>query len=404
MSSPKGDKYEAFVMDVLKSEIEKGKLPFPVGQTILTPKKKYRAKSGNDIEVDIAIEVFRDPTKKPFLIALVECKDYAKPIDTMRIADLHCKMGLIGAHKGIIFTTSGCQSGVIKEAEYFNIGIARLNYGDDEPLYEVERSTTTSRDLYRSIVLDGEWPETGFIGLTEHEAYTSLCAYIYEGIIKSNPKPTIPFIEAEGIERYATLLAEKCKVGYDPRLLDISLFEVLTFLNYTIENVDTDNYLGKCDFKNRKIYISNELEIGAPRWRFTITHEIGHILLHRKYFVDDCLQDDNQTLFGGVYSSADHKRVEIQANCFASYFLMPYKLFLERYIRAYEYIGIPKRIFPKIYVDDQPVNIKDFNDLISFIAKVFCVSRQTVEIRLRQLNLIDDNRKNISRSLTELLL
>lgn len=37
MSSPKGDKYEAFVMDVLKSEIEKGKLPFPVGQTIFTP-------------------------------------------------------------------------------------------------------------------------------------------------------------------------------------------------------------------------------------------------------------------------------------------------------------------------------------------------------------------------------
>lgn len=175
-------------------------------------------------------------------------------------------------------------------------------------------------------------------------------------------------------------------------------------MNYTIENVDTDNYLGKCDFKNRKIYISNELEIGAPRWRFTIAHEIGHILLHRKYFVDDCLQDDNQTLFGGVYSSADHKRVEIQANCFASYFLMPYKLFLERYIRAYEYIGIPKRIFPKIYVNDHPVNIKDFNDLISFIAKVFCVSKQTVEIRLIQLNLIDDNRKNISRSLTELLL
>ena len=85
MSSPKGDKYEAFVMDVLKSEIEKGKLPFPVGQTTLTPKKKYRARSDNDIEVDVAIEVFRDPTKKPFLITLVECKDYAKPIDTMRI-------------------------------------------------------------------------------------------------------------------------------------------------------------------------------------------------------------------------------------------------------------------------------------------------------------------------------
>ena len=46
MSSPKGDKYEAFVMDVLKSEIEKGKLPFPVGQLYLRPKRNIMQKVG----------------------------------------------------------------------------------------------------------------------------------------------------------------------------------------------------------------------------------------------------------------------------------------------------------------------------------------------------------------------
>ena len=175
-------------------------------------------------------------------------------------------------------------------------------------------------------------------------------------------------------------------------------------MNYTIENIESDNFLGKCDFKNRKIYIRNELEIGSPRWRFTFAHEIGHILLHRKYFVNYCLQDDKQTLFGGVFSSADHKRLEIQANKFASYFLMPNRLFCERYFRAYDYIGIPKRIFPKIYVDDQPVNVKDFNDLLSFISKVFGVSKQTVEIRLRNLKLIEDYRKHCSDSLLDFLL
>lgn len=49
MSSPKGDKYEAFVMDVIKSEIDKGKLPFPSDQTTITPKKKYKVPSGNEI-------------------------------------------------------------------------------------------------------------------------------------------------------------------------------------------------------------------------------------------------------------------------------------------------------------------------------------------------------------------
>ena len=391
-------------MDVLKSEIDKGKLPFPFGQTTITPKKKYKAPSGNEIEVDIALEAFRDITKKPFLIALVECKDYARPIDTMRIGDLFNKMNLIRAHKGIIFTTSGCQSGVIKEAEFYNICIARLNYGDEEPKYEVERSTTDNRDLYRRIIFEGEWPEHGFIGISGQEAFTSIASFIFEGVINSEQKPKVPFLTEGEIEDYTWRIAEKCKMGYDPRLLDMTLFEVLTLLNYSVENVETDSFLGKCDFKNRMVYLSQNLEPGSPRWRFTFAHEMGHIFLHRKYFANDCLQDDDQTLFDGIYFSADHKRIEIQANCFASYFLMPKKLFLERYIRGYELIGIPKRIFPKIYVDDQPVNIKDFNDLITYIAKVFCVSKQTVEIRLRKLKLIEDHRRNVSRSLSDLLL
>ena len=82
---------------------------------------------------------------------------------------------------------------------------------------------------------------------------------------------------------------------------------------------------------------------------------------------------------------------------------MPNKLFCERYVRAYDYIGIPKRIFPKIYVDDQPVNIKDFNDLLSYVSKVFGVSKQTVEIRLKHLKLIEDCRKHYSDSLLDYL-
>ncbi len=403
MSSPKGDKYEAFVMKVLKSEIDKGNLPYPSEQTIIIPKKKYLAKSGNEIEVDVAIEVYRDPTKKPFLITLIECKDYAKPIDTMRLGDLYNKMGLIGAHKGIIFTTSGCQSGVIKEAEYYNIGIARLNYGDEEPQYEVERSTITTKDLYRSIILNGNWPDSGFVGLAEKEAYTSIGTYIYEGIFRSNLKPTIPYITVEGIERVSNFIAEKRNISYDPRLLDITLFEVSTFLNYTVATIDNEYFLGKCDFKRRRVLLNSRLEVGSPRWRFTFAHEIGHILLHRKFFAQESLLDDDQTLFEGVYSSADHRRIEIQANCFASYFLMPKTKFIERYIRAYKHIGIPKRIFPKVYVDDQPVNLKDFNDLLTHIGKVFGVSKQTVEIRLNEMGLIEDCRNNKPHLLTDLL-
>lgn len=134
----KGDRYEAYVLGVIKSEIERGALPFPVDHTVVTPKKTFKALSGNLVEVDIAIEVFRNRSRKPFLIILVECKDYSGPVDTLRLADLHTKMSLIRAHKGIVFTTSDCNSGVIREAEFLNISIARLNYGDTHPTYIIE--------------------------------------------------------------------------------------------------------------------------------------------------------------------------------------------------------------------------------------------------------------------------
>lgn len=404
MSSFKGDKYEDFVIEILQNEIGKGKLPFPSDHIIITPKKKYQAHSGNEIEVDIAIEIYRDLTKKPFLIILVECKDYERPIDTMRINDLYTKMGLLSAHKGIIFTTHGCQSGVIKQAEFYNIGIARLNYGDESPKYEVERSNASNEEIYRDLRFNSRWPNSGFIGIVEKCAYTSISNYLLEGILKTDLKPTIKFLTEESIQDCAIKISQKLQVNYDPRLLDIDLFRVLTSLGYTIENFEDERVLGKCDFKNKKVILSKFLDVGSPRWRFTFAHEIGHILLHRKYFSQESLADDVDTLFGGDFlTSANHRRVEIQANCFASYFLMPQKYFIEKYLRAYDFYGIPKRIHPLLYVDDQAVNLKDFNNILTHLSKVFHVSKQTIEIRMRKLNLIKDCRLHQSQSISDLL-
>src|SRR5262245_56776588 len=39
--------------------------------------------------------------------------------------------------------------------------------------------------------------------------------------------------------------------------------------------------LGKFSIGTRAIYIDRSMEVDTPRWRFTLAHEFGHLVLHR---------------------------------------------------------------------------------------------------------------------------
>lgn len=62
----------------------------------------------------------------------------------------------------------------------------------------------------------------------------------------------------------------------------------------------------------------------APRYRFTLAHEVGHYYLH-----GDAIREhldnpgDAELMLWEVLGDEDYKRAEFQANCFASALLMP---------------------------------------------------------------------------------
>lgn len=82
---------------------------------------------------------------------------------------------------------------------------------------------------------------------------------------------------------------------------------------------------------NRTIYLSEKLVFDSPRWRFTSAHEFAHVVLHESiliegntYIVSDKDNMDDPYLRHINYSMpASIKRMEIQANIFACYLLMP---------------------------------------------------------------------------------
>ncbi|WP_180956644.1 helix-turn-helix domain-containing protein [Bacillus canaveralius] len=64
-------------------------------------------------------------------------------------------------------------------------------------------------------------------------------------------------------------------------------------------------------YKNRPYILLNNERLSAVRLRFNIAHELGHILLHSRYTEKD------------INDKSKHKRIEQEANRFASSLLMP---------------------------------------------------------------------------------
>ena len=110
------------------------------------------------------------------------------------------------------------------------------------------------------------------------------------------------------------------------------------------------------------------------RQRFTIAHEIGHLLLHRDQIIDQVHVDKRfPVLMRDANSATGMDLMEIEANQFAAELLMPTFLLSEM---------LNKQGFD---IDDE--------EPLQRLAKTFRVSRQALEFRIRNL-MQDHNRRN----------
>ena len=62
-------------------------------------------------------------------IVLIECKKHKDPIPRTYVQLLHDNIRSIGAHKGMLFATTGFQSGAIKYAKEHGIALVRISEG-----------------------------------------------------------------------------------------------------------------------------------------------------------------------------------------------------------------------------------------------------------------------------------
>jgi restriction system protein len=79
-----------------------------------------------DYEFDITI---RFSALSMSYLTLVECKHYKKRVEREKVQALWAKMQSVSAHKGIMFSTAGYQSGAISYAKEHKIGLVHVADG-----------------------------------------------------------------------------------------------------------------------------------------------------------------------------------------------------------------------------------------------------------------------------------
>ena len=88
--------------------------------------------SGGEYEIDCfaQVEIFQGALIK----IIIECKRYSRPVEREKVLALHSKMLDTGAHKAMMFSTSGFQSGAIEYSA--SKGIALITFVGGDWLYE----------------------------------------------------------------------------------------------------------------------------------------------------------------------------------------------------------------------------------------------------------------------------
>lgn len=154
--------------------------------------------------------------------------------------------------------------------------------------------------------------------------------------------------------KMSELVREKMEISLEEPIRDIcSLIESRAGIKIYAKEFFSDSFFGLSllDNKNdRAIVVNTWNKISVERRKFTVAHELGHILLHEKSFQENITDENEQE--------------EAEANCFASYFLMPYKSFIDEWCKY---------------------DNCDFIDKVIKIKQTFGVSYQVVLYRLSEI-------------------
>lgn len=340
----------------------------------------------------------------PSSIFIIECIE-EKVSDTI-IYKMACNFNQNRKIKLVIAAQSGFDEQVKKAALSNDIRLIRVN-----PQYEItEKDILTPRmdcsdsvHGYEHKMLSGIVPMTVPLVIQDGTfTTTSLSDFLKRNGIPVNnpgcahaPKLTREFIEEivsqiikKDVDTYVYLL-KRCgvndKVPYC--IIDPYQYAKRDKLKIIRSDLSKQRHLGHIDMKKKVVRLSNKLKERDPRDHFSMAHEYGHHKLHSHPKFREFLERDAELAAEASSDIWEKHWLEVQANVFASYMLMPceivellYNLYWRKWFKS-------DKVKP-LYVKARPYNDKNFQNVVGPIARHMGVSLKAMSIRLKEMGLL----------------
>ena len=388
-----GTEFENRVFKLFSSLLENDELSYaPRKYSKIFQHKKYQCIGFKRvIDFDITIETYNSNSKQGewSSLIIIECKCLSHKMNISDLDEFEGKISTISKSgiKGIMVTTKGFPRNGIEQAKKSHIGLMVLS--------EDQHNWIVSRDINKpehqmQILLGNERP--GLVPtIYKDNIFVSLYEYLKEeGVSTTEQNVTnIPWLKREEIKDKANELYQLCTISSK----DIA-GEILAqqYPDFRITFTDFPNgILGSLSFADKIITLSNSILSDVHRRNFTLAHELGHLYLHRPLFesYENELLDYEERFIVNIPDEII-KRIEYQANLFASYLLMPQTVFLNKVAQLFKKFDITKGY---LYLDNQLCNQRDVNAILGSLSLKFNVSKEAVKIRLlkEKLLIIDNN-------------
>jgi len=416
-TTAKGNLFEDKVYDLFNELISTGDFYLNSRSSKIFKKKKYYSAARNDtITVDISIESYIGDTDVYSSLTIIECKDYSKNVPVDDIEEFCYKLNQIGEQntKGFVVTNSSFQSGAINIAKSKGLGLVRINQNQE---FEWINRRVDRKSKYLDFSYTQEQlcikvlKEINFVGFFGHVGYDSLSQMFVDMRIidrfNNNSKfIKFPFISKEAIDKKIESLPND--IIYDigklnsERLCEYISKTYNAQFDFKTQLLDNSKFvLGKISFNPLMISVSSILIQDDYRWRFTLAHEIGHLILHSSklmaYF-EEYSDSDNSIINNQGVTDIQKSRLEIQANLFASHLLIPQDnltLLVHHYFLK-ENINKGFIVF-----DEQPCNRALTMNLLYEIHRKFGVSKEVAKYRLIESKYLADNTETSIRSIMD---
>ncbi|WP_311355346.1 ImmA/IrrE family metallo-endopeptidase [Alloprevotella tannerae] len=398
-----GTEFEKKVYQYLEVLLKTEKLPNASSKysKIFYHKKYICGRSGRAIETDISIETYNPYAgnqEQWSTLIIIECKCYNSKVNISDYDEFRRKLTDISEYgiKGIIVTTKGFSQTNIELAGKEKIAL--VVFSDQNFNWLVGRCLNKYPEQLMPI-LKGE-RSVGLNPISYYEGHffsTPNLLNVLDVALKTRYEYYIPFLSSEELKKKAKEIYQ-----LQPLQTNDVAGEVLA-KNFPMIEVRYDNLsqglLGTIDLRNNIITLSEDIISDTNRVHFTLAHEIGHLVLHRKFLRKEFSSVDDY-IDVSILSDKNIKRMEYQANVFASYLLLPERKFYYEVALLFKEYSITKG---RLYLDHQLCNRRNVSLILQRLSRKFQVSQQAIAIRLKNEKLLIEA-DNYPKRIEEILL